>query len=84
MENKNIALAQEAAYADELTQPVPQKRKINRAKLQENIWGWIFKQIISTTPFLCICRIRERNINFRLPAFIIPLYCPVLLRCCRS
>ena len=42
MENKSISVAQEsAAYADELTQPVPQKRRINRAKLQENIWGWI-------------------------------------------
>ena len=66
MENKNIALAQEAAYADELTQPVPQKRKINRAKLQENIWGWIFVSalVLGTTVFVYIAFILSLWISF--------------------
>lgn len=58
MENNNVSLAQDAAavQAADLTKPIPQKRKINRAKLQENIWGWIFVSalFIGTTVFTYI------------------------------
>ena len=57
MENNNVSLAQDAAVqAADLTKPIPQKRKINRAKLQENIWGWIFVSalFIGTTVFTYI------------------------------
>ncbi len=68
MENNNVSLAQETAALQpaELTEPMPQKKPINRAKREENIWGWIFVAalFIGTTVFVYIAFILSVWISF--------------------
>ena len=68
MENNTVSYAQDAAavQALDLTEPIRQKKRINRAKLQENIWGWIFVSflLIGTTVFTYIAFILSVWISF--------------------
>lgn len=59
MDNRNVSLPQDAAavQATEFAAPpVARKKRINRAKLQENIWGWIFVSalFIGTTVYFIL------------------------------
>lgn len=58
MENNTVSYADAASAARiaEMTAPIPKKKGISRAKLQENIWGWIFVAaiFIGTTVFTYI------------------------------
>ena len=66
MEENRVLTAQEIAREADLTQPLPQKRRINRAKLQENIWGWIFVAalFIGTTVFTYFSLVLSVMISF--------------------
>ena len=58
MENTTTSFADAASAARiaEMTAPIPKKKGFSRAKLQENIWGWIFVAaiLIGTTVFVYI------------------------------
>ena len=71
MDNNNVSVPQESTvvqpWAEELTAPpATQKKRINRAKLQENIWGWIFVSalFIGTTVFVYIALVLSVWISF--------------------
>ena len=58
MENTTTSFADAASAARiaEMTAPIPKKKGFSRAKLQENLWGWIFVAaiLIGTTVFVYI------------------------------
>lgn len=60
------AEAEQATVADEALSPKPQKRRINRAKLQDNIWGWAFcvPLIIGTVFFVYVCLVMSLLLSF--------------------
>lgn len=57
---------EQAATVEEVIAPRPQKRRINRAKLQDNIWGWAFcvPLILGTIFFVYICLIMSLLLSF--------------------
>ena len=68
MENTTTSFADAASAARiaEMTAPIPKKKGFSRAKLQENLWGWIFVAaiLIGTTIFTYIAFILSIWISF--------------------
>ena len=66
MENENISVASDTAAAEAAVQTAPPKRRINKAKLQENLWGWAFVAllVIGTTVFVYVSFIMSVMLSF--------------------
>lgn len=62
----NEAVSEEQAVVEEATTQKKQRKPINQAKLQDNLWGWIFciPLIIGTVWFVYICLILAFLLSF--------------------
>ena len=66
MEKESVTVVSDAAVGEADVQTAPPKKRINKAKLQENLWGWAFVALllIGTTVFVYISFIMSVMLSF--------------------